>query len=197
MKVLGITGQIGSGKTHITEFFRDFGCPVFYSDIEARRLYKDAEVIEDIKKEIGSDVFTDGKLDKEKIRMYISKSALNANAISYIFHPRVKAKFIEFKRDWEKFIGKTDIMIYESALLKGDESYIDYYLYVYSNTALREERVIHRDKISANIFAAISAKQKNPSDILEFSDFVIVNNSLTDELLEMQVKTIIDILKEI
>ncbi|MFH1004643.1 MAG: dephospho-CoA kinase [Bacteroidota bacterium] len=38
MKVVGITGGIGSGKTTVCKIFESFGIPVFYADVEAKKI---------------------------------------------------------------------------------------------------------------------------------------------------------------
>ena len=43
MKKIGITGGIGSGKTYVSEVFRSLGIPIFYADIQAKKLMISSE----------------------------------------------------------------------------------------------------------------------------------------------------------
>ena len=38
MKVIGLTGGIGSGKTTVANMFEELGVPVYIADLEAKRL---------------------------------------------------------------------------------------------------------------------------------------------------------------
>ena len=49
MKKIGITGNIGSGKTYVCNAFQNIGIPVFYSDEETKSLY----LLPEIKRKIG------------------------------------------------------------------------------------------------------------------------------------------------
>ena len=64
---VGLTGVMGCGKTLISKIFAHFGVPVYYSDDNAKKLYKNKEVILQIQTLFGDDVITNGQLDKKKL----------------------------------------------------------------------------------------------------------------------------------
>ena len=41
MKVIGLTGGIGSGKSTVAEFFKELNVPIYVSDIEAKKIFWD------------------------------------------------------------------------------------------------------------------------------------------------------------
>ncbi|MBT8304951.1 MAG: dephospho-CoA kinase, partial [Bacteroidia bacterium] len=45
MKIVGLTGGIGSGKTTVAKMFMELGVPVFFADIEAKKLMNSSKVI--------------------------------------------------------------------------------------------------------------------------------------------------------
>ena len=67
---VGITGGMGSGKTTISKVFETFGVPVFYADIEAKKLLETDEVKNFYLSHFGDHVFSDNKLDKTKNKQY-------------------------------------------------------------------------------------------------------------------------------
>ena len=58
MKIIGLTGNIGSGKTYIAQIFEKMNIPVFYADAEAKKLYGFKEVFEEVRNAFGENVFT-------------------------------------------------------------------------------------------------------------------------------------------
>ena len=68
MKKIGITGGIGSGKTYISEVFRSLGIPIFYADIQAKKLMTSSgKLIKLVKGEFGNDIYKDSDLNKVKL----------------------------------------------------------------------------------------------------------------------------------
>ena len=57
MLKVAITGNIGSGKSTVSKIFRALGIPVFIADIEARLLYYEDDVKEEIRQNFGENVF--------------------------------------------------------------------------------------------------------------------------------------------
>ncbi len=73
MLKVGITGGIGSGKSVVCEVFKTLGIPVFNADNTARFLMENDEtLIADIRRLLGNEVYTDGKLDHQKYLLLYS-----------------------------------------------------------------------------------------------------------------------------
>ena len=54
---IGVTGGIGSGKSHVCQLLEEMGYPVFYCDDEAKRIIRgDAEVRADLRQIVGEEV---------------------------------------------------------------------------------------------------------------------------------------------
>ena len=66
---VGITGNIGSGKTTVCRIFEILGIPVYYADDRAKELLQsDKEIIEQVKKLFGEDVYdANNRLDKKRV----------------------------------------------------------------------------------------------------------------------------------
>ena len=78
MLKIGLTGNIGSGKTTVAKVFELLGIPVFYADDEAKKvMVTDQVLIEGIKQTFGAEAyFEDGSLN----RKYISAIVFNNKA---------------------------------------------------------------------------------------------------------------------
>ncbi len=92
MKVVGITGGIGSGKTTVARVFASMSIPVFNSDAEGRRvLDNDARVIEAVKQLLGEEVYlSDGKADRKAIASKVFADPAQLENLNAIIHPAVK-----------------------------------------------------------------------------------------------------------
>ena len=67
MKV-AITGNIGSGKSYVSELFKNLGIPVFDSDYEAKQLYYRSEVRQKMVGRFGEEMYdADGRLDRKRM----------------------------------------------------------------------------------------------------------------------------------
>lgn len=143
MKVIGITGGIGSGKSTISNMLRDAGYPVFDSDFHAKSLYNsDRDVIEDMKKLFGENIYKDGFLDKKALSDIVFKDKTSLEKLNSIIHPKVReSMFFQIKE------SKSDLFFVESAILfeSGLNKYVDNVLAVTAPVGLRIERTIKRD----------------------------------------------------
>ena len=67
MRIIGITGGIGSGKSTIAKVFISMGFPVYNSDTRAKELINsNIDVIDSIKQEFGDDIYSSEGLDRKK-----------------------------------------------------------------------------------------------------------------------------------
>ena len=66
--ILGLTGGIACGKTTISIIFKKLGIKVIDADKVAREVIELPEIVNQIKKNYGDEVFINGKLDRKKLR---------------------------------------------------------------------------------------------------------------------------------
>jgi dephospho-CoA kinase len=96
---IGITGDIGSGKTFVA---KNFGHPVFNADNEVAKLYKsDKKVFNQLKK-ILPKYFKSFPIDKKNILEAILENELNLKKIVKIVHKEVKKKMNIFLKKNKK-----------------------------------------------------------------------------------------------
>ncbi len=89
MKIIGILGDIGSGKTYVA---KSFGFPVFIADLEVSKLYKkDKKVFEKLKK-ILPKYFSSSPINKKQVLNAILANKNNLRKIVKIVHFEVKKK---------------------------------------------------------------------------------------------------------
>lgn len=186
MKIVGLTGGVGSGKTTVAKMFQDLGVPVYISDIEAKALMHRSKVIK--RKLIalfGDEAYIDNNLNRPFLAQKIFNDKALLQQMNAIVHPKVA---LHFKR-WVKK-QTTAYVIKESAILfeNGNDKHCDVVITVTAPEDVRIKRVIARDNSSEKKVKAIIKNQMSDAIKIEKSDFVITNTVLKKT--ENQVKTI-------
>ena len=190
-KIIGLTGGIGSGKTTIANYFMKSGVPVYIADDEARKIMQSDEIIEEIKKTFGIDIFENGILNREKLAQIVFGDPEKLKLLNAIIHPAVKKHF----HNWILNHKKAPFIIYEAAILFESGSYkdCDKIISVTAPMESRIQRVIHRDNSSREqVLKRINA-QWNDDQRIAKSDYVIENDSI--ENAKSEVDKILKILK--
>jgi len=190
-KIIGLTGGIGSGKTTIANYFMKSGVPVYIADDQARKIMQSDEIIEEIKKTFGIDIFENGILNREKLAQIVFNDPEKLKLLNAIIHPAVKKHF----RNWILDHKNAPFIIYEAAILFESGSYkdCDKIISVTAPMESRIQRVIDRDNSSREqVLKRINA-QWNDYQRIAKSDYVIENDSI--ENAKSEVDKILKILK--
>jgi len=185
MKVIGITGGIGAGKSYISNFFLQLNIPIYDSDSRAYFLMTNNNVI--IKKIIelfGQQSYINGQLNKSYISSLIFQNKHNLRLMNSVIHPAV---FNDFN-DWLSN-QTSNYVIYESALIYENKSQ-DRFDRVISVLCSDENRIIRLKKrgLSLKKIKEIMNVQLSTSKIISLSDIIIENNSnanLKNEILRL------------
>ena len=98
MKTLGITGGIGSGKTTVCKILETLGAPVFYADEVSKSILFSNAIISEIQSRFGDLVFSNGKLDKNKLSKIVFNDNDKLNQLNSLLHPKVGMAFEIWKR---------------------------------------------------------------------------------------------------
>ena len=176
MLKIGITGNIGSGKTTVSKMFEVLGIPVFYADVAAKNIMTDdPQLIADIKKTFGDDAyFADGSLNRKYIAHIVFNDDAELAKLNALTHPAVFRAF----DNWVAGIKYAPYVIKEAALLFESTSYkmCDYSLLVTAPLELRIDRVTQRDNITAADVHAREAKQFTEDKKRKLADYIIEND---------------------
>ena len=144
MKRIGISGGIGSGKTFISNIFKEHNYKIFNSDLVARDILNNDKSIRDkIISSFGNNSYDLNGLNKEYISNLIFNSEEKRLKLNKIVHPKVYLKYLDFLK-----INSDYNSIIESALLHQTESFglNDFNIIITCPLEKRVERVILRDK---------------------------------------------------
>lgn len=176
MLKIGITGNIGSGKSTVCRVFEVLGIPVFYADAEARiAMTVDATLITEIKNAFGKEAYlNDGSLNRKHIAGIVFNNTDELQKLNALVHPAVFRAFDA----WVLNVENAPYVIKEAALLFESESYTfcDYSVLVSAPLDTRIKRVIDRDNVSRQEVLAREARQLNEEKKKDLANYIIIND---------------------
>ena len=176
MKKVGITGNIGSGKSYVCKIFENLGIPVFYSDDETKKLYLIPTVKAKIINRFGQEVyFDDGTLNKKVLSYHLFKNEEAMRFIESELYPALNQRFDEWCEQ-----QKTPYVLYESAILfeKNYDKFFDKIIFVSASEDIRLQRVMLRDNCSEENVRSRMRLQQSEETKISKSDFVIYNDGI-------------------
>lgn len=176
MIIVGLTGGIGSGKTTVSNMFKDLGVPVYIADIEAKNLMNSSKVIKRKLIELfGQKAFEGDTLNRPYIASKIFNDDTYLKKMNAIIHPKVANHFKHWlQKQSSKYVIKEAAIIFEHNM----QSQYDYLITVISNEEDRIERILKRDNTTKDKIVSIMKHQLNDEEKIKLSDFVIINDKL-------------------
>ncbi|HZX59749.1 MAG TPA: dephospho-CoA kinase [Mucilaginibacter sp.] len=176
MLKIGITGNIGGGKTTVSKIFEILGIPVFYADDAAKNVMTaDPVLIGGIKSAFGAaSYFEDDTLNRKHIAGIVFKDEKELARLNALVHPAVFRAF----DTWVTQIKDAPYVMKEAALLFESDSYkmCDKTIMVTAPLELRIERVMKRDHLTREEIMARNEKQFSEEKKIELANFVIRND---------------------
>jgi|TARA_B110000908_G_scaffold29766_1_gene35203 dephospho-CoA kinase len=176
--IVGLTGGIGSGKTTVLNYFKEFkNVAVYIADVEAKKLMNNSQIIrEKLINAFGEEAFINQKLNRAFIAKIVFNDTKHLQVLNAIVHPEVA---IHFKKFVYKNKGKAYIL-YENAILfeTKNDRFCDCVITVYALLEERVSRIIKRDTMTREAVLDRMKNQFSDEKKMLQSHYVIENNSL-------------------
>jgi len=172
---VGLTGGIGSGKTLICKIFEMLGIPVYYADLQAKKIMTtDPKINAKLTEYFGETVFKEGKPDMEKIAAIVFSNTNALNLLNSLIHPLVRNDF----DIWSRTRQKSAYVIQEAAILfeTGASKLLDYTIAITAPEDLRIKRVMDRDHIDRKNVLARIRNQMDDAERNSMADAVVIND---------------------
>ena len=183
---IGILGDIGSGKSYVSNCF---GYPVFNADHEVSKLYKkNKKIFIKLKKKLPNYIFT-FPIDKNEISTAILDNKTNLKKIITIVHKEVRKKMNLFlKKNKNRKIVILDIpLLLENNINKKN----DILVFVQSKNSDIKKRLNKRTNFNKDIFLKFKKIQLPLDYKKKRSDFIIKNN-YTKKSVKKDIKIILN-----
>lgn len=188
IKVIGITGNMGSGKSTASHYIEKKGYKVLYSDIIAKDIIENNEEVKNkIIQQFGTESYSGDKYNAN----YISKKVYSTQAedknnmqkLNAIIHPAVIDELMnrieQSATDGEEIIFVESALIFELGLEEG----FDYVINIFCSDSISIDRIISRN---TNINREQAEKRINAqmpnSEKRILADFTVINESGIEEL---------------
>jgi dephospho-CoA kinase len=179
--IVGLTGGIASGKSTVSNYFREFGAEVLDADVVAKELSEKEENVAKIIEIFGNEILDEnGNISRKKMRerAFLEKDKLKQ--LNELLHPQVIEVFKKKKENTKE----DEIVIFDIPLLfeAGMESLCDTVIVVYISKRVQLERMMKRDRHGIDLAERIIESQMSMSDKIDKADIIINNNCTLEDL---------------
>ena len=178
MKIIGLTGNIGSGKSTVAKTFEELGAKVIDADEIARAAVEPGKpALKELISEFGKEILNDdGTLNRKYVADAVFNNEAKREKLNSIIHPRILGEingYIDKYRD-----DGEEVVIIEAALLvekRGLIKIIDKLIVVSVDRETQIERVRTRDNLDRDEIVSRIESQMNNEDKTRHADYVIDN----------------------
>ena len=186
MKVYGITGGAGTGKSEVIKMLQqNFGGCVIMSDEVARELMQKGNISYQLIVEyFGRDILMDdGEIDRKKLADHVFNNKEALEKLNSMTHPYVKEEIRKVIAEAEAS-GECRFVALESAILLecGYEDICDEFWYVYTKPEIRRQRMKETRNYSDEKVDSVMRNQQPDEVFFEQCSFVIKNNTTLSDV---------------
>ncbi len=193
MKIIGITGGVGAGKTQVLSYISEhYKCRIIRADEAAHVLYgKGQECHEKLVALLGERILDqDGAIDRRKMAELIFQNQSLLEQVNAIVHPAVK-NYILAQLAYEQEKNEADYFFIEAALLIEEhyDEIVDELWYIHCDAAVRSRRLAKSRQYSMQKTQDIMKGQLSEEEFRRHCQRVIMNNGDLQETYQ-QIKDI-------
>lgn len=189
MIFLGLTGGLGSGKSTVASFFKDWGAEVHDADSISKEIIRNHEPVKDqIRQLFGNDIYpSKDVLNKTLLADRAFASREKQEQLNMLVHPFVKEKIRDIHQAALK--RKTTLLIVEASMLFEAESEKEYdaVLVVTAPQSFRVKRALQRGTLSKEQILFRMSLQIPENEKIRRADYIIHNDGSFEDL---KVKTL-------
>lgn len=176
VKIIGLTGGIGSGKTTIAHHFHSLGVPIYIADDAAKQVMQEKSIIESLKNSFGDSIFEGEQLNRGALASIVFNDSEKLAQLNSIVHPVVRAHF----DNWIQNYQSAYYIIYEAAILfeSGNYKKCDQVICVTAPLDVRIQRILGRDDTNLEAVQKRINSQWTDEQRINKSDYIIKNVDL-------------------
>lgn len=177
MKIIGLTGLTGAGKSTVAQKLMAYGCYHIEADKVARDVINNNETVKNkLKMRFGDDVINaDGTTNRPVLAARAFADQESTNDLNAITHPAVTEEIKSIIKDMQE-VGYSGIIIDAIALFEsGEDALCDFTVAVIAPKEIRLERIMKRDNITEEKALERINAQKDESFFTSKADFILWN----------------------
>ena len=196
--IIGITGSIGTGKSTVSNYLISKG----YSVVDADKISKGAYNIgsngyKAILEVFGVEILnSNGEVDRKKIKKIVFDNSNMLQRLNMAIHPII---INEIEKEIEILLESQNVVFLDAPLLIETELHkkVNKIIVVICDKNEQINRIIKRDKITADMAISIINSQMSIDEKLKFADYIVYNNSTIENLYSQVDEIILEIKQEI
>ncbi|MCK1637893.1 dephospho-CoA kinase [Bradyrhizobium sp. 157] len=171
MRILGLTGSIGMGKSTTAKLFTEAGVPVYDADAAVHKIYE-GEAAPAIEAAFpGTTV--EGKVDRAKLSAKVVHDPAAIKQLEQIVHPMLGASRQKFLDEAERSGAPVVVMDIPLLFETGGEKRVDAVVVVTTDPKTQRERILARGTMTSEALDAILARQLPDAEKRKRADFVV------------------------
>jgi dephospho-CoA kinase len=171
MRVLGLTGSIGMGKSTTAKLFAEAGVPVYDADATVHEIYQ-GEAAPAIEAAFpGTTV--DGKVDRARLSAKVVHDPAAITQLEQIVHPMLKAYHQKFLDDAERSGAPVAVVDVPLLFETGGEKRVDAVVVVTTSPENQRKRILARGTMTKEALDALLARQMPDPEKRKRADFVV------------------------
>ena len=166
MKICGLTGGLGMGKSTAAEILRAHGVPVVDTDDLARQLVQPGEpALAEIQIQFGKNIVaSDGRLCRDKLAEMVFNDVAVRNKLEEILHPRIRERWLAQIETWRGENQRLAVVVIPLLYETQAEAYFDKIICAACSAANQRKRLLERgwsvEQIARRIAAQMPVDQK-------------------------------------
>ncbi|WP_297136399.1 dephospho-CoA kinase [Terrisporobacter sp.] len=196
MIIIGLTGNIGCGKSSLSTIFIQEGIDIVDADIVARQIFEDKELLNQVFDIFGSTIKNeDNTLNRKALANIVFNDDKELVKLNNLTHPAIRKKILNEIENLR--IQNKKVVILDAALLIESDylNHIDKLVLVKCDEKVQIERIKNRDNCTEEEAISRIKSQMSQSEKEKYADYIIDNTGTFDELKE-KASILINYIKE-
>ncbi|MEW8960898.1 dephospho-CoA kinase [Paraclostridium dentum] len=184
MLVIGLTGNIGCGKSSLSKILEENYFDIIDADLISREIMNNSDLLKEVFDTFGDNIKrNDGTLDRKKLGEIVFNDDKKLIELNSLTHPAIKKEIIKKINNIKS--NNKDIAIVDAALLiEGNFlDLVDKLVVITCNENIQLERIINRDNITKNEAMSRINSQMSQSEKIKFGDYIIDNSGDREKLI--------------
>lgn len=183
MFILGVTGNIGCGKSSVTNILKKHNIDVVDADIISRQIFSDKSLLEEVFYYFGNTIKnSDNTLNRKALGNIVFNDNEKLMILNSITHPRIRNKILA-EVDNIKYNNKNLVVIDAALLVEGGYlEVVNKLLVITCQEEVQIERIQKRDKCSREEAVSRINSQMSQSEKSKYGDYIIDNSGTLTQL---------------
>lgn len=183
MLILGLTGNIGCGKSSLSKILMQNNIDVIDADIISRNIFEDKELLNLVFENFGENIKNlDGSLNRKALGNIVFNDDQKLVILNDLTHPKIKEKILN-KINEIRNIGKSLVVIDAALLIEGGYlDILDKLIVITCKESIQISRVQLRDNLTKEQAISRMNSQMSQDEKIKYADYIIDNSGDTNNL---------------